>query len=240
VEQVAPGIHRLGRRLHNFYLVVSGGRATVIDAGGSRELPLLEAGLGAAGLTLDDVEALLVTHAHTDHLGFAPRARRRGVTVKVHEDEAPYAMDVAAGSQVGARDLPLWRPRVVVFLAEMVRAGAHLHPRLDAVDTVADGERLDLPGRPRVVATPGHTAGHAAYLLEEHRAVCTGDALVTDAIIRRSPGPQLLPERFHTDAVMARTSLDRLAGLDADLVLPGHGPPWRGSLSDAVVRARTR
>lgn len=239
MEHVAEGIYRLGRKHHNFYLFAEGGRATVVDAGGSRELPLLEAGLAELGLTLDGVEAVLITHAHTDHIGFARQVSERGISVKTHEDEAAFAMDESAGSQVGITDFPLWKPRAIIFLFEMVRAGADRAYRLSNVETVTDGEKLDLPGRPRVVATPGHTAGHASYLLEDRRALCTGDALVTDSIIETRTGPQLLTGMFHTDPAKALESLENLVGLGADLILPGHGRPWKGSITEAVARART-
>lgn len=237
MEQVASGLYRLGRKHHNFYVIVAGGRATVVDAGGSRELPLLETGLAQLGLGLDQVEALLITHAHTDHIGFARLIEKRGISVKVHEDETAYAMSGAAGSQVGTTDLPLWKPRAIAFIIEMVRSGADRAYRLKEVGTVSDGEQLDLPGRPRVVATPGHTAGHASYFFAESKALCAGDALVTDGLIHGTAGPQLLPDRFHLDVAQARESLQRLAGLPAELVLPGHGPPWRGPVSKAVARA---
>lgn len=238
MEEVADGLYRLGRKHHNFYLIVEGGRATVVDAGGSRELPLLEAGLEHLSLTLDNIEALLITHAHSDHIGFARRVADRGVSVRVHEAEAAYAMDGDAGSQVSMSDVPLWKPRAIVFIAEMLRAGAGRAYRLKEVETVVDGERLDLPGRPRVVATPGHTAGHASYLFEDRMTLCSGDALVTDGLVRGGLDPQLLPDPFHLDAALARDSLDHLEGLDVDLLLPGHGPPWRGPIADAVARAR--
>ncbi len=237
MERVAASIYRLGRKHHNFYLIVAGGRATLVDAGGSRELPLLEAGLESLGLNLDAVEALLITHAHTDHIGFARRVSDRDISVRVHEDEVAYAMDASAGTQVSMLDHRVWRPRVVIFLIEMIRAGAHRDFRLDHVDAVGDGDRLDLPGRPRVVATPGHTTGHASYLIEDQNALCSGDALATDGITRWGSGPQLLPEAFHTSPTDAAKSLQKLAGLDANLLLPGHGEPWRGPISEAVALA---
>jgi glyoxylase-like metal-dependent hydrolase (beta-lactamase superfamily II) len=238
MEQVAEGFYRLGRRLHNFYLISEGAKATVVDTGGSSELPLLEAALASIGLALDDVEAVLITHAHTDHLGSAGQISRHGVPVKVHEDEAVFAMDYSAGSQVGTTDLPLWKPRAYAFILEMIRAGAHRTHRVKNVETVQDGDRLDLPGRPRVVATPGHTNGHAAYVFEKRRVLCSGDALVTDGIITRRTGPQLMEQRFHTDPDRARESLEILARQVADLILPGHGPPWRGSPAQAVKLAQ--
>ncbi len=237
MEQVAENVFRLGRKHHNFYLLVEGGRATVVDAGGSRELPLLETALAAVGLNLDAVEALLITHAHTDHIGFARLVAKRGISIKVHENEAAYAIDGSAGSQIAVFELPLWKTRAIVFLAEMVRAGAHRGYRLRDVETVVDGDRLDLPGRPLVVATPGHTAGHASYLFDDRKVLCSGDALVTDGLISGGAGPQLLPEIFHANSEQAADSLQILARLDADVVLPGHGLPWRGSVADAVKRA---
>jgi glyoxylase-like metal-dependent hydrolase (beta-lactamase superfamily II) len=237
MEQVAEGLYRLGRKHHNFYLLAKGGRATVVDAGGSRELPLLEAALTALGLTLDAVEALLITHAHTDHIGFARLLEKQGISVRVHEDEAAYAMDGSAGSQIGPTDVPLWKPRVIAFIAEMMRSGADRGYRLKNVEMLSDGDQLDLPGRPQVIATPGHTAGHASYLFAEKKALCAGDVLVTDGLVRGGFGPQLLPDKFHHDMAMVRESLERLAGLEAELLLPGHGAPWRGSMADAVQRA---
>ena len=238
MEQVTAGIYRLGRKRHNFYLLIDGQRATVVDTGGSSELSLLRSALASCGLTLDSVEAILLTHAHTDHIGFASLAAKQGISVKTHEDEAAYAMDGSAGSQVGTMDLPMWKPRAILFVAEMIRAGAHRAHRLTSVETVTDGERLDLPGRPLVVATPGHTAGHASYLIEERKTLFSGDALVTDGLVSGKTGPpQLLPEKFHQDATKARKSLESLARLDAELLLPGHGRPWRGPISAAVSLA---
>ena len=100
VVEVAPGIHRLGRKRHSFYLIAEAGKVTVVDA-------------------------VVVTHAHTHHIGFAGAAAERGIPVEVLEAEAAFAMDRSAGSQVDMTDLPLWKPRVILFLTEMVRAGAH-------------------------------------------------------------------------------------------------------------------
>ena len=68
MQQVAENVYRLGSSYHNFYLLTEGGKATVVDAGGSKELEKLEAGLASLRLKRDDVEAILLTHAHVPRL----------------------------------------------------------------------------------------------------------------------------------------------------------------------------
>jgi glyoxylase-like metal-dependent hydrolase (beta-lactamase superfamily II) len=94
-------------------------------------------------------------------------------------------------------------------------------PYLPATQTVADGDRLPIPGRAiRVIHTPGHTTGHACLLDEEHDVLFAGD-LVLPGI---TPGVGLgaaSPTNPLTDII---GSLDRVASLSA-LCLPGHGEP---------------
>ena len=52
-------------------------------------------------------------------------------------------------------------------------------------------------------------------------------------------GPQLLPSLFNHDEDACRRSLDALAVIDAEVLLPGHGPLWRGPIRAAVARAAT-
>ena len=107
----------------------------------------------------------------------------------------------------------------------------------DSVRTYGDGERLDVPGRPRVISTPGHTYGHSSLLFEDRGALLAGDAFVTlDPYTGRS-GPCLVAGAATADSTMAMASLERLAGLDADVALTGHGEPWHGSLREAVDHA---
>ncbi len=94
-----------------------------------------------------------------------------------------------------------------------------------------------LPGKPVPVMTPGHTSGHTCYYLPEARAMATGDALVTGHAISRYRGPQVLENVFHQDPEENRLSLSLLAGYDADVVLAGHGPLWRGPIHEAVTMA---
>ena len=67
--------------------------------------------------------------------------------------------------------------------------------------------------------------------------VISGDALITDHPVAPRQGPQLLPSLFNHDDESCRRSLAALAALDAEVLLPGHGPVWRGPVREAAEQA---
>src|SRR3712207_4972030 len=89
-RDITEGVHRIGEHFLNWYLIEDGGQLTVIDAGLPASWRSLLQALNAIGHTPDDIEALVLTHAHFDHIGFAERARAElGIPVWVHENDAP-------------------------------------------------------------------------------------------------------------------------------------------------------
>ena len=127
---------------------------------------------------------------------------------------------------------------MLAWAVHAVRLGAL---RSVAVPTAtALEEPLDLPGRPVPVPTPGHTSGHTAYLLPDAGVLVSGDALVTGHPTTARTGPQRLPAFFDHDPARAAVALDALAPLDADVLLPGHGPAWHGTPGQAVAIAHSR
>jgi glyoxylase-like metal-dependent hydrolase (beta-lactamase superfamily II) len=233
--RLATGIHRLGAGLVNAYLLEEAGEVTIIDAGAPAYWGALPDELAAMGRTLDDVRAVVLTHAHTDHIGFAERIRREhGVPIRVHEDDAALARGEVkrTGQQTGpVRVGPMLR-----FLWFAVRHGMLRIPPVREVATFGDGATLDVPGSPRVIALPGHSPGSAALHVPGRNALFIGDAIATTAVTTGAIGPQLAP--FSSDRAQAVASLDRLDGVEAGLVLPGHGLPWSGGVAEAVRLVR--
>jgi glyoxylase-like metal-dependent hydrolase (beta-lactamase superfamily II) len=78
------------------------------------------------------------------------------------------------------------------------------------------------------------------FHLPDAGVVVSGDALVSAHPTSRVRGPQLLPDMFHHERARAVASLDVLAALEGDLLLPGHGPAHRGPLREAALQARDR
>ena len=233
--KIAPRIHRIGGGLVNSYLVEEAGEVTIIDAGLPRYWKDLPAELAAMGRSLEDVRAVVLTHGHSDHIGFAERARReRGLPVSVHELDAALARgEVPNPAAKGGptRLVPLLR-----FIWFGVTHGALRTTNVTDVATYGDGATLDVPGAPRVILVPGHTPGSAALYMPSHDALFAGDALATIAVTSGETGPIIAP--FTADPAEALASLARLDGIEAAWLLPGHGQAWTGGVGEAVAQIR--
>lgn len=239
MKQVADTVYALGSSGHNYYLVRDGDEVTLIDLGCSREWPKLVAGLETLGLTLDSVAGAVATHSHADHFGLARRAISEGVDVAVHEDEETRALGTYRGRYaVTPRELPIFNLRMWRNFYPMFLAGVMKLEHVDVVGTFTGGDRLDLPGAPVAVHTPGHTEGHTMFHCAELGVLFTGDGLATMDLLSSSTGPQLMEDRFDLDHQQAIASLDAIVDLEANLLLPGHGTPWSGTPAEAVARAR--
>ncbi len=233
--QIAPQIHRVGPdSIVNSYLVADGGEVTIIDAGAPGLWIRVSAELSAMGRTLEDVRAIVLTHGHTDHVGYAERARReRGLPVLVHEADAALARHEVPNP---AENGPMRLRPMLGFLWWSVRRGLLRVPALAEVGTFGDGATLDVPGSPRVILVPGHTPGSAALHLPGHDALFVGDAMATYAVTTGEVGPRIAP--FWADRSQALASLARLENVEAGLVLPGHGDVFRGGAGEAVRLVR--
>jgi glyoxylase-like metal-dependent hydrolase (beta-lactamase superfamily II) len=100
------------------------------------------------------------------------------------------------------------------------------------------GQTIDVPGNPQVIATPGHTDGSSCLELADRKVLFTGDALVTLNIVTGDRSPRIMPGSFNKDSKTSLNSLNELKGSTAELILPGHGEPLAGRVSDAVAAAQ--
>ncbi len=232
---------RLGSPLVNFYLVEEAGRYTLVDAGLPRHFGALIAALTEAGADLHDVEAVVLTHAHLDHVGIAEHVRTQAqARVHVHAADAQLARAQTHLRRRGNGTLLpyLRRPAAWQLVAHMTRQGGARVPRIEDVTTFMESEPLDVPGRLRPIPTPGHSHGHCALLLADRGVLFAGDALCSRNPLTGRPGPQVMPSPFNASTEQALASLDRLEPLAADTVLFGHGEPWSGTPASAVAQAR--
>lgn len=224
MERVAEDVYRLGSRWVNWYVLVDDAALTVVDGGYPGYYDQLAPALSTIGRTIADVQAILITHAHADHLGSIARLQKKSRgNVLAHPAEAP-TIESGAARPPPSFFADAWRPRFARYLVHAAKNGGRSVQPVSGVETFGDGDVLDVPGRPRVLHTPGHTAGHCAFLVEDRGVLFSGDAIVTLDSVSGRTGPQLI--RWNDDEEQAAASYKRLRDLEVSVVLPGHGEPW--------------
>jgi len=231
---VTATVHLARTELVNWTIVADGSGVMLIDAGfpGSRDDVLTS--LRSLGFTSADVGAILLTHAHIDHLGSAIWfAHTHGTPVYCHPAEVAHARrDYLEQASPAALMAQAWRPQWLRWSAQVAAKGALQRAGIPAARPLTAEIAATLPGRPRALPTPGHTSGHCSYVVDG--VLVAGDALVTGHPLAQRHGPQLLPSVFnHSDDDCTR-SLSVLATAGTEILIPGHGDRWPGPIADAA------
>jgi Metallo-beta-lactamase superfamily len=187
---------------------------------------------------LEDLEAVLITHAHSDHTGFAERARTTaGAPVWIHQVDAA----VAKGAKPGKND---GTARSYLLRVEFYRTLFSLAPRGDQADPDPGGVDLrrwrDAGGAGSAVggACPWSHAGVCGAAAGGAGMLLTGDVLATRN--RLLVGSARRSCRRVSTAIPHRRCDPSTCwtGVPAELLLPGHGEPWTEGAAEAARLAR--
>jgi glyoxylase-like metal-dependent hydrolase (beta-lactamase superfamily II) len=237
-RDVVPGVHRVEDAKTNWYIIEDDSGLTLIDSGLPASWGSLQRALQEIGRPASDIRVLVLTHAHFDHVGFARRAQSElGVPVLCHALDHELARHPLRYKNERSRIFYLWNAGGLAIISRMVAAGALWTKGPEALGTLEADETLAVPGRPRVLATRGHTFGHVSFHLPDRDAVIAGDALVTLDPYTGLTGPRLVARAATADVALNLASLDAIARTNARTVLTGHGEPWTGGATEAAQLA---
>ena len=216
LERVTDRVHRVRDRFVNLY-VVDAGKVVLVDTGTTTAEPRIRASLRELGKEVADIEVVLLTHHHLDHVGTAGVWKREAdADLVIHEDD----VRVLAGEERR-------RGKGVGLGAKVMIAFSGLFTRMMAVPPVR-ADRV-LLGRGTIellgldfeaVPARGHTLGSCAFLLASEGVLFAGDAA-------NARGGRAAPPWLVEDADAAVESYRALMAMAPAVVCCGHGDPVR-------------
>lgn len=223
VKQVVDGLWQVPLGPVNAYLAYDGRELVVVDTGLPGSAPRIGAAIKEIGRKPSDVRSIIVTHAHPDHDGSAAALRRlTGAAIYMHEEDAALLR-----KGIGLRPLTP-SPGIPGIIFRLF-----IHPPAEVEATEVEGRLIDggeAPGRFRVVHIPGHCAGQVAlYWATNGGVLIAADAAANQMGLGISPA--------YEDLELGKRSLAKLAALDFEVAVFGHGNPILKGAAEAF-RAR--
>ncbi|MFW9974564.1 MAG: MBL fold metallo-hydrolase [Candidatus Thorarchaeota archaeon] len=220
--------------------VIEGSPLTLIDTGpkNSKSLATIQKELHARSYSLGDIEQILLTHGHTDHIGLAAKfvAERaqthdKPTEVWIHQKDAmavvnydryadlylEFYEELITSSGVPQKELPTLPPK---------RLLEYFKSLLDPVPTALsfnDGAIFKTGiGEVTAVWVPGHSSGSACYVCDEQKIIFSGDFILGDI----SSNPSISFDRSEKIGMITYLeSLNRLSSRESYVALPGHREP---------------
>jgi len=223
VTEVVPGLIRIPLAFVNAYALVGTDGVTLIDTGmPGRHERVLDA-LAQLGHGPEDVASIVITHLHADHTGGLRALRERtGARVYAHPVDARAIREGVSTRRVGPEGT--WLGRVAGFVSRVAPVFTADAAEVDV--EVEDGATIDGAVSLEVVHAPGHSAGQIALLWREHGGVLiAGDAATHRSKLGRPP--------FYENTEEGEATLRRLAAMEFEVAVFGHGGPIRSGAAQA-------
>ncbi len=226
----------------NAWLFDSGDGWVLIDTGMQTAAAwrALERGVAGAGVAWRDIRHVILTHMHPDHVGLVPAVQAAsGAPVAMHVRDAELLREFARPETAEywngiALELAGSPPEMAGPVNAAFRLLTVGFPSLEPELSLAGGERF---GSLEVIWSPGHSPGHICLYDAGRKLLFSGDHLLETV----SPNIGWLPEGDPLGDYL--DSLPRLASLDIERVLPGHGDSiedHRAWIASAIAHHQSR
>jgi glyoxylase-like metal-dependent hydrolase (beta-lactamase superfamily II) len=215
--EIVPGVHQVGGMHGNCYILVRDGLVLIDTGMPGNTGKILSYVRETLGQEPSAVQTILLTHFHIDHTGNVAKLRKLSkAKVAIHEGDAPYFS--------GEKPMPVPKTRRSLF-AKVLRFFFRFTP-VQADIILSDGDTV---AGLTCIHTPGHTPGSSCFYDPVKKVIFVGDAIVTPEGVVHGP-----IEEYSVDPATARASLGKIANLDFDTLLSGHGEPVRPGAAGKV------
>ncbi|MBN6185621.1 MBL fold metallo-hydrolase [Aneurinibacillus sp. BA2021] len=233
--KVANGVDAIKLSIQGYDLyptvVWNGEEAVLIDAGMPGQWEAIQAAMNEAGVPVEKLKAVLLTHQDLDHIGSVPdilQACSHPIDVYAHELDRPY---IEGALPLIKTDLSRMSKEQQDALPEGMRSLYANPPKAKITKTLADGEELPYCGGIQVITTPGHTPGHCSFYVKQSRTLIAGDAMICARGMLRGPVQQTT-----LDMEKALRSLRKLPAFDVDTVICYHGGVCSTNIQEQLTR----
>lgn len=198
--------------------LLKGEKTMLVDAGMAGQMARFRKGLMATNTQIDEIDLLLLTHGHFDHIGLVKEIADFGhAKTAIHAREKGW---VESGKPPMPPGATTWGKIMIAlskFLPKISVPGSRVDIALS--DEGLSLKEFGIPGQ--VVYTPGHTMGSTSVLLDSGEAF-VGDLAMSAKIMRLSPGIPIFAE----DLSWVKPSWQKLLDLGAKTIYPAHGKPF--------------
>ncbi|RPE05856.1 MBL fold metallo-hydrolase [Chitinophaga lutea] len=227
IRRITANVYELPLGMVNAF-IVEDDALTLIDTGAPGSTGKILAAVREIGRAPEDIQHILLTHAHPDHAGSVAELKRATpAKVWMHAAEAPHL----AEGFIPKPPEPVFTSFLNKTLYNLfVKKASSEIPPANADELMEDGDWLPMAGGMHVIHIPGHSPGQLAFFLPGQKNVMFA-ADAADNMFGLSYAC------FYENLVEARHSLERLATFDFDIACFGHG---RSILSNAAARFRKR
>lgn len=229
MREIVPGVRLIeGLSRAQVYVLDTAERWTMVDSGMAGDAEQIVAQLDKAGYDLANLQAIVLTHAHSDHTGtVAELCRLSGAPVQAHQAEVPYI------EQTESLTYPSRLRRMLGWLFKRISPT----PPCRVERSLHDGAVIDALGGLQVIHVPGHTPGSIALYQVERRILFCGDAIFHHGSSSGQGRIGLPPRVFSVDPNQAEASARKLAALPAEVACFGHGAPLLEGASQRLCEA---